>query len=72
MIGLRKPRALLLTEFPSLCWGTNSGAILDSSDYDCNMKMGPARAALDLIDQSRDPHLWEMKNSLLSGLRICI
>ena len=40
MLGLRKPRALLLTEFSPLYWGTTVGAILDSSDYDCNMKMG--------------------------------
>jgi len=40
MIGLRKPRALLLTEFRISLLGDNSGRIVDSSNYDCNIKMG--------------------------------
>src|SRR6266566_3246731 len=42
-IGLRKLRALPLTQFPPLNWGDDSGAILDSIDHDCNMKIDPAR-----------------------------
>jgi len=34
-----------LTEFPSYFAGDNSGRIVDSSNYDCNIKMGQMASA---------------------------